>query len=196
MRTFLALVVGIALGAAAVHADAFLGAALREAAPGGQRLHQRHVALEPHGSGALHLAVDVDLRLPVDPDHVAIADQQVSLVPASGEQIARSNPLSRFNNVLLPAFAGPTRNTWGNARLGITYFVNGGTKQLAVEDMYPATDFYGMTPLLLKEFVDHDPALGWTDSVKKSAFGGKMMWIMAIVGAVIAVIAVKMLGVI
>jgi hypothetical protein len=88
------------------------------------------------------------------------------------------------------------KNMWGNARIGATYMVEGSSVQLAVEDMYPATDYYGMTPLLLKEFVDHDPAMNWTDSVNKSKFGGKMMWIMAIVGAVIAVIAVKALGVI
>ena len=67
----------LAVGGLAVHADALFGAALGQAAAGGQGLHQRHAALQPHGAGALHLAVDVDQRLAVDPHGVAVLDQQV-----------------------------------------------------------------------------------------------------------------------
>jgi hypothetical protein len=61
-----------------VHADAPLGAALREPAAGGQRLDQRHAPLQPHRARALHLAVDVHHRLAFDPDDVAVQDQDVA----------------------------------------------------------------------------------------------------------------------
>ena len=51
----------------------------RQAAAGGERLHQRHAALEAHLPGPLHLAVDVEGRRPVDVDDVAVLDLHVEL---------------------------------------------------------------------------------------------------------------------
>src|SRR5882762_3990733 len=66
------------VGAAAMNAQAALGAARRGASALHQRVPERHVALDAVGARALHFAVDIEQRRAVDVNNVAARHRDVA----------------------------------------------------------------------------------------------------------------------